>query len=208
MVTGSILNGRLTTSGWAGYFLDHSTALPGRPSEELDWPPAHCSYTREALAEVGGFPEDMRAGEDTVVNRELWARGHRAYRAEDIVLTHRNPCSNPVRLARHHFGRGRALGRIVLAERSRRQVLAGYARGYTLRRLRFIHENVGRWGQEFQPQYRRARPLIFLGVGSATLGVLFEAAFGRATAGAAGPSDVVRAGIRPRTIADRYGVSG
>jgi glycosyltransferase involved in cell wall biosynthesis len=205
MVTGSILNGRLTMSGWAGYFLDHSTALPGRPSEELDWPPAHCSYTREALAEVGGFPEDMRAGEDTIVNRELWSRGHRAYRAQDIVLTHRNPCSNPIRLARHHFCRGRALGRIVLAERSRRQVLAAYVRGYTRRRLRFVHENVGRWGRELLPQYRRARPLIVLGVVSAMLGVLFEAAFGRAAPGGPVPSDLVLAGRRSRTIADRYG---
>ena len=32
MVTGSIVNGNETRSGWAAYFLDHSSSLPGRPS--------------------------------------------------------------------------------------------------------------------------------------------------------------------------------
>ncbi|MDQ2676515.1 MAG: glycosyltransferase, partial [Actinomycetota bacterium] len=162
MVTGSILNGQRTASGWAAYFLDHSSALPARPSGDLAWPPAHCSYLRDALSEVGGFPEDMRAGEDTVVNRALWARGHRAYRAQDIVLTHRNRCSNPLRLARHHFTRGRALGRIVLAERPRRAAIV-YVRGYRGRRLRFTSENVERWGGELRAEYRRVRPLVRLG---------------------------------------------
>jgi hypothetical protein len=44
MVTGTTLNGTRTRAGWASYFLDHSSVLPGRPSQELTAPPAHCSY--------------------------------------------------------------------------------------------------------------------------------------------------------------------
>ena len=106
MVTGSTLNGTDTCAGWASYFLDHSTALPGRPSEELGEAPAHCSYWRHLLEEVGGFPEDRRAGEDTVVNVELIRRGHRAYRARDVRLVHNTPCTTVTRLVRHHFVRG------------------------------------------------------------------------------------------------------
>src|SRR6266511_718091 len=116
MVTGATLNGTDTPAGWASYFLDHAGVLPGRPSMELEAPPAHCSYAREFLLQVGGFPEDMRAGEDTVVNTALYERGFRAYRAREVVLVHHTPCADPWRLVRHHFVRGRALGRI-LAER-------------------------------------------------------------------------------------------
>ena len=35
MVTGSMRNGTFTRAGWAAYFLDHSTSLPGRPSGAL-----------------------------------------------------------------------------------------------------------------------------------------------------------------------------
>ena len=150
MVTGSILNGTTTPAGWAAYFLDHSPSLPDRPSGELEGVPAHCSYTREALLEAGGFPEDMRAGEDTVLNAELWRRGHRAWRAADVRLTHRNRCATPLRLVRHHFVRGRALGRILMGGsrgfRARRGVLA-YLRAYPRWRLTETDERLARWGE-------------------------------------------------------------
>ena len=41
MVTGTTRNGTDTPAGWAGYFLDHSSVLPGRPSEQLRSAPAH-----------------------------------------------------------------------------------------------------------------------------------------------------------------------
>ena len=114
MVTGSALNGTKTASGWAAYFLDHSTALPGRPSGELDQPPVHCSYLARPLREVGGFPEQLRAGEDTIVNHVLMRLGYRAYRSQTLAFVHRNPCGNPMALVRHRALRGRALGRILI----------------------------------------------------------------------------------------------
>jgi glycosyltransferase involved in cell wall biosynthesis len=180
MVTGSIVNGTVTRSGWASYFLDHAAALPGRPSKELQGPPDHCSYVREFLLAAGGFPEDMRAGEDTVANRRLARQGHRAYRSQEIRLVHRSRCTNPVRLVRHHFVRGRALGRIVSDSHRggrrvlRRDFLAAYLLRYVPRRLRRIDESVARWGAELSPQYRSARPLIALGALGAWSGLWFE----------------------------------
>jgi glycosyltransferase involved in cell wall biosynthesis len=175
MVTGSVVNGTETPAGWASYFLDHATALPGRPSGELRAPPAHCSYARDFLVEVGGFPEDMRAGEDTVVNRALFRRGLRAYRASEIQLVHRSPCRDPGRLMIHHFIRGRAFGRILLADvdgdvrRAARPLP-----GYLPRRLRSTTVHVRRWGGDLNDVYRRVYPLVALGAASALAGAWVE----------------------------------
>ena len=183
MVTGTTLNGTPTRSGWASYFLDHSTVLPGRPSEELRAPPAHCSYAREPLAGIGGFPEDMRAGEDTVANRELFARGYTAYRARDVHLVHRSRCRHPARLASHHFTRGRAMARILIDDHAARPAPARlftrtfvrrWLRDYVPARMALTTANVERWGGDLVPTYRRVRPLVFLGAASAWAGIWFE----------------------------------
>ena len=175
MVTGSILNGTQTSAGWASYFLDHSGALPGRPSGELTGPPAHCSYDREILLDAGGFPEDMRAGEDTVVNVRLNRRGYRAYREQQVSLVHRSPCRTLVRLIRHHFSRGRAWGRILIAE------ARGYGSllGYVPRRMESTTLNVAEWGGDLEATYRRVRPLVAAGIVAAWLGACFEITLGR-----------------------------
>ncbi len=185
MVTGSIVNGNRTPAGWASYFLDHSSALPGRPSGELAGAPAHCSYVREFVDEVGGFPEGVRAGEDTAVNNLLWRRGHRAYREAAIQLTHRSPCSTLPALFRHHFARGRAFGRIMRSDsrgdRSRgkfgryRYLLLHYPRA----RLANTDTRVTEWGGELAGDYRRVRRLVIAGIAAASAGVWFELLFGR-----------------------------
>ena len=189
MVTGSITNGNPTPAGWASYFLDHSSALPGRPSGELAGAPAHCSYVREFLIDAGGFPENMRAGEDTVLNQELWRRGHRAYRERAIELAHRSPCSRIPHLVRHHFVRGRAFGRILRGDFHKssgssratgRKALAGYSR----RRLALTDDRVARWGGDLREHYARVRPLVRLGILAAGMGARFELLAGRSSGGA------------------------
>ncbi len=176
MVTGSILNGTPTRSGWASYFLDHSGALPGRPSAELEVPPAHCSYVREFLLEAGGFPADLRAGEDTVVNTRLFHNGHRAYRSQEVHLVHRSRCEGPWRLVRHHFTRGQSWGRILT-----RRDLGGGVRvrkfllfSYVPTRFRRAGRQVREWGGDLVPHYRRVRPLVLAGVVAAWAGLLSE----------------------------------
>ncbi len=180
MVTGTMANGTPTRAGWASYFLDHSNVLPGRPSTELAGPPSHCSYMRDFVLEAGGFPEDMRTGEDTVVNRALWRRGLKAYRAADVHLVHNSPCVDTRTLVRHHFRRGRGLGRILCQDHRggrpllRPVVLRGVLLGYAPARLRRIRGAVARWGAEVRPQYLRSRPLIALGTLAAWAGVWSE----------------------------------
>jgi glycosyltransferase involved in cell wall biosynthesis len=172
MVTGSMRNGTHTRAGWASYFLDHSSSMPGRPSGRLGGPPAHCSYVRDLIPEAGWFAEDMRAGEDTIMNTELWRRGRSAYRAQDIALTHHSRCTTPSRLVRHHFTRGRALGRILL---SRRQRTARLLVRYVPRRLRRTTRNVRRWGgPEERREFRRAFPLVVAGTVAAWTGCCYE----------------------------------
>ncbi len=184
MVTGSIRNGTRTRAGWASYFLDHSSALPGRPSGPLEGAPAHCSYVREFILGAGGFPAQLRAGEDTVLNQELWRRGHRAWREQAMELTHRSPCTDRRSLVRHHFSRGRGFGRILTGEFSsaaggRRPGAGGGLRGYRKRRQASTDARIAEWGgDELQREYRRARRLVRLGILAAWAGARWELATG------------------------------
>ena len=131
---------------------------------------------------VGGFPEDLRAGEDTVVNRELWRRGHGAFRAQDVALTHHSRCTTPRRLVKHHFSRGRG-ARPDHARRPRRGPAAaqpaascgGSGPDYLPDRLRRIAPSVERWGGETErARYRRVRPLVAAGAVAAWAGTWYE----------------------------------
>lgn len=188
MVTGTTLNGTRTWAGWASYFLDHASVLPGRPSTELTAAPSHCSYRRSALLAVGGFPEGLRAGEDTVVNQELFRRGYSAYRAQDVVLIHHSPCRSVQRLLRHHFARGRGYGRI-LRERDgavRRDLASPRGlrllRRQTVGRLLRTTRRVRRWGDAYTfGHYCRAFPLVVAGMLASSAGTWYELLRGAAT---------------------------
>ena len=175
MVTGATHNGTATRAGWAAYFLDNSTVLPGRPSEKLTSAPAHCSYDRHALLAAGGFPDDVRAGEDTRVNEALFAAGGTAFRAADLPLVHHNRSRSVGHLVRHHLARGRAQVQFFRAQgpdgeaRARR-----FFDGYAGRRLARIDANVAAWGDDLAGHYRRARPLVRLGIAAAWLGGRLE----------------------------------
>jgi glycosyltransferase involved in cell wall biosynthesis len=181
LVAGTWLNGTETPAGWASYFLDHSRQLAGRPSGPLDVPPASASYRRELLVALGGFPEDMRAGEDTVVNNALFAQGHTAYRVAEAAMYHHSPCRNWRILVRHHFKRGQGMGRITVADAE-----AADPPGLTYRELRYwllgavprrvgaITRDVERWGADLRPQYRRVYPLVVLGALAAWAGLWWE----------------------------------
>ena len=181
MVTGSTLNGTRTRAGWAAYFLDHSSTLPGRPSTELEGPPVHCSYEREILLRVGGFPSDLRAGEDTVVNHALAQLGYQAFRAADVIIVHTGPCRTACALVRHHFARGRGFGRILIDATPagdrviRLDVVGKHLIGYLPRRIGNTTANVEAWGgPRLRAAYRRVVPLVCLGAVSAWAGTWFE----------------------------------
>lgn len=198
MVTGATYNGNTTPVGWAAYFLDNSTALPSRPSGELGAPPAHCSYEARALFAAGGFPEDVRAGEDTRVNEVLFRSGWRAFRSQEVVIVHHNRARSIGYLVRHHLERGRAQVQFLRAMAASPE--AGEARAreflwaYPTRRLAQIDQNVREWGGDLRACYRRVRPLVRLGVLAAWVGAHLElrrpSTRGRARMGVA-PADQV-----------------
>ena len=181
MVTGVVLNGTHTLAGWASYFLDHAANLPGQPATVLNGPPAHCSYALEPLLELGGFPKDLRVGEDTTVNTALFRRGYVAYRDPRIQLTHHSPCRNPWRLVRHHFVRGRGFGRITLQNTAKgsslfnRRFLSVHLLRYLPRRLSWTSRQVWRWGSsEYRRRYVLVLPLVAAGSVAAWLGMWYE----------------------------------
>jgi LCP family protein required for cell wall assembly len=180
MVTGTALNGTRTRAGWASYFLDQSASLPGRPSTELRGAPSHCSYSREALLAVGGFPEDMRAGEDTVVNNRLAAMGYVAYRAHDVTFIHHSPCRTPGKLLRHHFIRGRGYGRILLDQHRERgnlvtrQTVRTIVNRQVSRRMAMTRRHVRLWGGDLQEVFSRVYPYVAAGAVASCLGTWYE----------------------------------
>lgn len=185
MVTPSTLNGTRTLSGWASYFLSHSSLLPESPSEQLGSVQYQCSYLREALLHVGGFPEGMRAGEDTVVNETLFRLGYGVYRAREALVLHHSPCRNPLRLLRHHFVRGRAMGQIIRWEcatrprRGRNRRLLRFVFVSVPGRLRWTTVKVHRWGKGLRVRYWLVFPLVVAGAVAYWLGACCELGFGR-----------------------------
>ena len=179
MVTGAVLNGTRSWAGWASYFLDHWIALPGRPSMELESAPSRCSYMMGPLRAIGGFPEDRRTGEDTVVNNRLFALGYKAYFSSKIVDIHKSPCVSPMILVRHHYLRGRGFGRMLWEYPGPRKT-----RKFRLRRIRWlmtqypvkrivdITKGVTRWGKPMWKQFVVSYPLIILGTMSAAIGAV------------------------------------
>lgn len=181
MVTGTTLNGNTTRAGWASYFLDNHSVLPGRPSTRLEESPAHCSYLREALVAAGGFREDMRAGEDTLVNNRLFAAGYGAWRDQDVRLYHHPRSTNVTQLARHHFSRGRAFARVLmeqtpegkrlLTRRFLRSTLVRYVPG----RYRRVGRNVRAWGDDEQRHaWADARMSVLAAITASWMGTWFE----------------------------------
>jgi glycosyltransferase involved in cell wall biosynthesis len=173
MVSGVMLNGTRTAAGWASYYLDNATVLPGRPSGPHRRAPIRCSYLRAAIEAVGGFPEDVRAAEDTAVNLQLFALGYGAYRSQEVRLYHNSRCRTVPRLVGHHFGRGRAFGRILF------DGAVNHGRWYKIRRfvlggpnIRFkqVRHDVARWAPEQRGHFRRVSPLVFLAATSTWAG--------------------------------------
>lgn len=177
MITGSVINGTRTWAGWASYFLDHWVVLPGRPSIQLPSAPSRCSYMMGPLRMVGGFPEDRRVGEDTVVNNRLFALGQKAFFSSKIVDIHRSPCKNPLILVHHHYLRGLGFGRILweypgpqknLRFRFRR--IRWLVTTYPLKRIFSMGRGVMRWGKPLWGYFILSFPLVVAGTLSAALG--------------------------------------
>lgn len=180
MVTGVATNGTTTPAGWASYFVDHHAGLPGHRPARIDGPPAHCSYSRRALIEAGGFPEGVRSAEDTSVNQVLVSQGHVAFREPAIRFTHRSPCRTFPKLITHHFTRGRGWGRLVVGRSPGgrpvidRTLLGQRLLGHIPGWMRRIDQGVARADVDLLAHYRSVRSLVLAAVIAGWAGMWFE----------------------------------
>ena len=107
-VGGAITNGTPRHPvGSAGYYLEYSDLLPSQRVLERQWIPHSLSYERGLLAQLGGFPEDVTTGEDTILNQRVTSTGARVGYDPCIRLAHRNLTGIGRYLAHQHaHGRG------------------------------------------------------------------------------------------------------
>lgn len=89
-VAGAVLNGTPRSPvGTAGYLLEFAEWLPGRRGPLRHGATCNLMIRRSALAELGGFAEDLWGGEDTIVTSEIARRGRLAF-APDARVRHLN----------------------------------------------------------------------------------------------------------------------
>jgi glycosyltransferase involved in cell wall biosynthesis len=184
MVSGSMYNRNATFAGWASFFLDSHVTLRGRPSAILLEPPMRCSYLRWPLLQTGGFPEDLRCGEDTVLNSHLFALGFSAYRSQNYVAGYFPSATGLRSLLSRHATRGRAFASILIEGRlsipaargtigKRLRLLAYFAVVYPIRRTARIYFNVIRWGDARERLALGCTFIhVFLAVAAAAAGAL------------------------------------
>lgn len=176
MVAGSVTNGNTTAAGWASYLLDHATKTPARPEGEFTGVPGSASYLTDDVISLGGFPPDVRTGEDTAVNRALHAAGRRTYFNPRISFVHTSPSVTAPQLVHHHFQRGRALGRMI-RRRPTRPDIAQVRKNLDLprRRLATIDRALATAGPDVQIRYRgRIKLMVNAGALGAASGAWFE----------------------------------
>ncbi len=115
----------------------------------------------------------MRAGEDTVVNNRLYLGGRRTYFCADAAFNHASPSTCRDQLLRHHYQRGRALGRIICGQRS---AVSGFRAtvGLPVRRLRTISAAARAMDDEMYTRYRDVRGLVVAGALAASFGTWRE----------------------------------
>ena len=178
-VGGAITNGTpWHPVGTASYFVEYSALLPSeRILREQEIP--HClSYERELVQELGGFPEDLETGEDTVLNDRLLKLGATVGLDPQIRLAHVNLTSLRAYL-RHLYEHGYGFGFVggSYGPPSRWMSRAGTARAAVRILVRYP---LGRWygalgriarGQPLAlPGYLILTPLVWAGLWAAAVG--------------------------------------
>jgi glycosyltransferase involved in cell wall biosynthesis len=108
-VGGAVTNGTpLHPVGSAGYYLEYSAVMPSARLLAEQAIPHALSYSRPLIDRMGGFREDVMAGEDTLFNQRCVETGAAIATDPRIQLAHRNLTSFRAYL-RHQHAHGRAL---------------------------------------------------------------------------------------------------
>jgi hypothetical protein len=164
IVAGAVLNGTRSPVGWASYFLEHSSNLPGRSDGERTVPPPGCSVLRKLLDPVcPAAPGTPRGWEWVLLGLEgprVWVT-HQARRIEPAPSG-----GSRIGLLRRAFARGRQMvagpradpHRSTAGGRPRARMWSWATFGPV--ELSRIDANVAQWGGDLRPMYRRARPWV------------------------------------------------
>ena len=179
-VGGAITNGTPRHPvGTASYLLEYSALLP---SERLlrDQEIPHClSYERELIERLGGFPEDLETGEDTILNARLLDQGATVGFDPEIRLAHVNLTSLRPYL-RHHYAHGRGLVQCVDRHDHRSPALPSEPSALRAFGAMFFRYPALRWSRALiriargrprsVPAYLALTPLIWAGLWATSLG--------------------------------------
>jgi glycosyltransferase involved in cell wall biosynthesis len=180
LVGGAVVNGTPRSPvGTAGYLLEYSAVLPSERILSEQNPPHSLSYSRHGLARAGGFPEDARTGEDTILNERLLGAGSTLALDPEIQITHRNP-TRLRSYMRHHYTHGRGLVQCVgrhghrspavpSGDSAPRALIAMFARYPALRWSRAL-QRVARGRPRSLPAYLVLTPLVWVGLWATSLG--------------------------------------
>ena len=137
VVAAAVANGSpASLVAWAGYIVLHHRRWPRVPAHEALL--YGCSYARNALERVGGFRNDLAAGEDTELNARLAGSGSAPTWAPAVCATH--PYATRLgELLREQAARGANAARawLVLDERPLAAEIARRPLARAARALRF-----------------------------------------------------------------------
>jgi GT2 family glycosyltransferase len=181
-VGGAVTNGTpLHPVGCAGYFLEYSALIPSDRTLREQPIPHSLSYRRELFQRLGGFPEELGPGEDTLLGARCRDEGVAIGFDAAIRLAHRNPTGLSAYL-RHQYEHGRGLSRCIARQP---EVFGGWgatpgtpawrAFGWTFlrypcRRWLSALVRIARARPRWVPAYLLLAPLVWAGVGAAVLG--------------------------------------
>jgi GT2 family glycosyltransferase len=193
-VGGAVTNGTpFRAIGSAGYYLEYTGVMPSARILAKQEIPHGLSYSRALLERLGGFREDVVAGEDTLLNRRIVADGVPIVTDPAIQIAHRNITALGPYL-RHQRLHGRA---VVQCRRraGRGAVPVGRWWAYvSYPRMRWWNgvKRVTRGKPRWLPAYLALSPLIWAGLVAAGAGARAElrAARGAATSRWAGAEPV------------------
>ena len=183
-VGGAVTNGTpYRAIGSAGYYLEYTGVMPSSKILAEQDIPHGLSYTRALLERLGGFSEDVVAGEDTLLNRRCVREGVKIVTDPAIRVAHRN-ITGLAPYLRHQRVHGRAL--VQFRRRSGRgAATTGAWWAYvTYPRRRWLNglKRIARGRPRWLPAYLALSPLIWAGLLAAGAGVRAEQRAGRSAA--------------------------
>jgi hypothetical protein len=169
--------------GSAGYYLEYSAVMPSSRLLAAQETPHSLSYARALFDQLGSFPIDTGAGEDTLFNRRCVERGVAIGFDPDARISHRNETRLAAYL-KHHYEHGRSLARCAEGYavwspshpigQALPLAVARIFISYPARRWAWALARVARGQPRRLPAFLALTPLTWLGAWAASGGLFAE----------------------------------